>query len=201
MSSRRYAVRLPIIPKPAAGTATVFITDDDFSGPIIRSDGELDLLCGRCFHILGKAMHPGQLENLVLRCAPCGAHNVVVSIPALENLVEQVQSATGVGQKLADLKDVLTLAQKEGSAPEVVAERAVQAAPELSTIRDLLIPKTPGDFYSLLALVIAFVTFLQSMKSGRPAPTTVVNNFFGGVRRKDPCPCQSGKKFRNCHGK
>ncbi|WP_414079729.1 SEC-C metal-binding domain-containing protein, partial [Streptococcus suis] len=24
---------------------------------------------------------------------------------------------------------------------------------------------------------------------------------FEGIDRNDPCPCQSGKKFKNCHGR
>ena len=27
------------------------------------------------------------------------------------------------------------------------------------------------------------------------------NDPYAGVGRNDPCPCRSGKKFKNCHGR
>ena len=35
--------------------------------------------------------------------------------------------------------------------------------------------------------------FLNALSSGSTAPKK--------IRRKDPCPCGSGKKYKNCHGK
>lgn len=32
-------------------------------------------------------------------------------------------------------------------------------------------------------------------------PSTMVNDIYAGVGRNDPCPCGSGKKFKQCHGR
>ncbi len=52
---------------------------------------------------------------------------------------------------------------------------------------------------------ISNVTYTAPDESGAPTteidPNTVPNNPFAGVARNDPCPCGSGKKFKQCHGK
>ncbi|MBQ9726749.1 MAG: SEC-C domain-containing protein, partial [Kiritimatiellae bacterium] len=40
--------------------------------------------------------------------------------------------------------------------------------------------------------------------AGAPAgagPDAPAANPYGKVGRNDPCPCGSGKKFKNCHGR
>jgi preprotein translocase subunit SecA len=38
-------------------------------------------------------------------------------------------------------------------------------------------------------------------ENGKRKPITNRDNPYAGVGRNDPCPCGSGKKFKNCHGK
>lgn len=55
---------------------------------------------------------------------------------------------------------------------------------------------------------------IERERTSQEAHTTAVKNImpnqshaiqenvsFEGVDRNDPCPCQSGKKFKNCHGR
>jgi preprotein translocase subunit SecA len=52
---------------------------------------------------------------------------------------------------------------------------------------------------------ISNVTYTAPDETGAPTtevdPNTVASNPFAGVGRNDPCPCGSGKKFKQCHGK
>lgn len=52
---------------------------------------------------------------------------------------------------------------------------------------------------------ISNVTYTAPDETGSPTteidPNTIPSNPFAGVGRNDPCPCGSGKKFKQCHGK
>ena len=92
-----------------------------------------------------------------------------------------------------------------------------QELPELDEITNLLVPTNAGEFYSFLNVLIALITFITLIRgsSSEPSPS-VINNFYNtgdpegeaykaaheqsGIKRKDSCPCGSGKKFKNCHG-
>ena len=41
----------------------------------------------------------------------------------------------------------------------------------------------------------------SAMKSGRQGQSVTVVRTMPKVGRNDPCPCGSGKKFKNCHGR
>lgn len=89
--------------------------------------------------------------------------------------------------------------------------------PELDEITNLLIPTNAGEFYGFLSFLLALITFLILMRGSNKEPNqTIINNFYNtndpeseaykaayeqsGIKRKAPCPCGSGKKFKNCHG-
>lgn len=97
-------------------------------------------------------------------------------------------------------------------------------------LAELLIPKTPGDFYQLLALIVTIIGVLltneQSQQAKDAEPTQIINNvtvvqeaslvpaqpqavpppqpttsaYGKKIGRKEPCPCESDKKFKHCHG-
>jgi len=51
---------------------------------------------------------------------------------------------------------------------------------------------------------ISHVTYSAPDETGEQHVTTADGfdlNQFAGVGRNDPCPCGSGKKFKQCHGK
>lgn len=207
MPVRRVSLRLPVIPPPPNGTASVFVAGDGFEGPFFNGDGPIDLVCGQCLHTLCHAMHPGQMENLVLLCPSCKQHNIVISIPSLESFVAQTQALPTAAETINQLKTVLQEAQeKKSSQPDVMA-LVEQVAPDLSAIKELLVPKTPGDFYGLLGFVIGFLAWLQSRKPSQQQPSVVINNYFSsqdpfkGAKANSPCPCGSGKKYKKCHGR
>jgi hypothetical protein len=204
---RRVALRLPVIPPPPQGTATVLIAGDGFMGPFLKGDGPIDLLCGNCLHRLVEQSHPGQIENLVLQCPNCKSHNAIVSIPALENFVAHLQAVPAAFDQLPKLKAILEDANHRKSAHTDVFALIEQQLPDLAQVKDLLVPKTPGDFYGLLTFVVGFLAWLQSRKPAKQSPSVVINNYFNeldpfrNAKPNDRCPCGSGKKFKKCHGK
>lgn len=158
-------------------------------------------------HKLVQQLHPGQIQNLVLKCPGCNSYNAIVSIPALESFVAHLQAVPAAVDQLPKLKAILEDAKQRQSPSTDVFALIEQQLPDLAQVKELLIPKTPGDFYGLLAFVVGFLAWLQSRKSSKQAPSIVVNNFIGehdpfrNVKPNDRCPCGSGKKFKKCHGK
>ncbi|WP_298444728.1 SEC-C domain-containing protein [uncultured Ferrimonas sp.] len=89
--------------------------------------------------------------------------------------------------------------------------------PELSGLSNLIVPTNAGEFYSMLGFLLTLILFIQTMRASNKQPEpTIINNYYGsqdpeksayeaahksgGLKRKELCPCGSGKKFKNCHG-
>jgi uncharacterized protein YecA (UPF0149 family) len=41
---------------------------------------------------------------------------------------------------------------------------------------------------------------LQQVPAGEPQPAQPMRRFGSKIGRNDPCPCGSGKKYKQCHG-
>ena len=67
--------KLKIIPKPKPNTRTVFLPKRGKVLPVIRGNGDLNLLCGNCNAEIVKNIVEGQLRNLVIKCPICGLYN------------------------------------------------------------------------------------------------------------------------------
>ncbi len=208
LSSQRATFVLPVVPPPAVDDAAVFVAGAGFMGPFFRGSGPIDLLCGRCRLLLGERLEPGQTENLVLRCPRCQAHNALISVPSLETFVDRLQSTLAGPADLKHLTHVLQQGQARGSSSSDIVAEIEQRLPDLGWMRDLLVPTNAGEFYALLAFLIAFLVWFQTKKQATAQPASVVvNNFFQShdpprkVGRNDICPCGSGRKFKQCHGR
>ena len=119
---------------------------------------------------------------------------------------------------LEKLKVIIATQQKsETKSAKTVIETIKKEIPELDGLTNLLTPQNAGEFYSMLGFILTLILFIQAMRSANKQPnTTVINNYYGapdyeqaayqatyesgGLKRKDICPCGSGKKFKNCHG-
>lgn len=207
MTARRTSFRLQVISPSEAERASVLTAGDGFKGPFLKGTGSIDLLCGKCFHALAEGMVSGSISNIVLQCPLCESHNAIISIPALEALVGQINALPASEEMLARLKETFVEAREKRHSQTKVIEQVEELAPQLTAFRTLLVPQNSGEFYGLLACVIAFLTWLQSRKQGKQHPSVVINNYFAsqdpfmGIRVNDPCPCGSGKKYKKCHGK
>jgi hypothetical protein len=74
MCAERLRVELAVIPPPAEGTRSVMVQ----TGPspvCFKSDGPVDGVCGNCGAVLVESGHLHMVQNVVLRCRDCGAHN------------------------------------------------------------------------------------------------------------------------------
>ncbi|MBQ7651389.1 MAG: SEC-C domain-containing protein, partial [Victivallales bacterium] len=76
-------------------------------------------------------------------------------------------------------------AENEDEAP--VFQEPKQEKREMTTNQDDIDSYFPGDD--------------SASKPQRPAPTVTIHRQQPKVGRNDPCPCGSGKKFKNCCGK
>jgi uncharacterized protein YchJ len=119
---------------------------------------------------------------------------------------------------LERLKGIISQQQKvEKKDAKNIVKTIQLEVPELSELTHLLVPSNAGEFYSMLGFLLTLIIFIQTMRSSNKEPnTTVINNYYGasnpessayeaahksgGLKRKDLCPCGSGKKFKNCHG-
>jgi hypothetical protein len=74
---------MEVIPEPAEGTAAILTGGDiSFAGVdpyviISGGGGDTDYICGACKVVLGKGVHRGMIQGLVLRCPSCKSYNTV----------------------------------------------------------------------------------------------------------------------------
>jgi hypothetical protein len=120
---------------------------------------------------------------------------------------------------LEKLKDLIKVKPNKSdiSSERELVEVIKQEIPELDELTNLLVPTNAGEFYGFLSFLLALVTFIIVMRGSNKEPSqTIINNFYGAsepeneaykaayeqsaIKRKDLCPCGSGKKFKNCHG-
>jgi DNA-directed RNA polymerase subunit RPC12/RpoP len=59
--------------EPAPNTRAVLVPTHD--GPVFQGSAETSYVCGRCGHVLLKGVGPGHIQNMVIKCKPCGAYN------------------------------------------------------------------------------------------------------------------------------
>ena len=204
---RRFSLKLPVIPEPAHGTRSIFVQPvSDRPHPFFRGSGPAGLLCGQCTFKLAQGLGAGQIQNLVLKCPKCESYNDIPFIPALESLVSELLVAPDPIAKAVALKAKIEVARDSGANPRAVVEAVQGDSDALAKLLLLLEPKSAGDFYSMLACIVAFLAFLVALKQ-LSSPAVIVNQYFtsqGGpsaASRNATCPCGSGKKFKLCHGR
>lgn len=66
---------LNMIPKPAEGTAVVFIPTHKGAIPLMIGTGEHDFLCGACRNVVCAGIDRGQVKDIVLQCPNCDSYN------------------------------------------------------------------------------------------------------------------------------
>lgn len=181
--------------------------------------------CGYIFHS-GFAIGPNSVvSDCLTKCPKCGnAVDVNATTDSKGNLQLFSKTAfrvlTGVAVPTQDLdkfKSIIKNNTKERTDKSEFIETIRQELPELDEITNLLVPTNAGEFYSFLSFLLALITFVILMRGSSKEPSpTIINNFYGakdpegeaykaayeqsGIKRKDTCPCGSGKKFKNCHG-
>lgn len=207
MRMHRFTLKLPVIPEPENGTRSVLVRPPGGElTPFIRSDGPANLLCGNCSLTLVKGVDAGQITNLVLKCPQCGSFNDIPFVPALEDLVAELLALPNPKAAAEKLKKAVEEARDAGVPQDRLIESVQADSEALASLISLLVPKSAGDFYSMLGCIVAFLAFMVTLRQNG-APSVVVNQYFqtqaapAGVSRKSPCPCGSRRKFKHCHGR
>ena len=68
-------VRLRIIPEPKPQTRAILEPKVGEILPVIKGNGNLNLLCGNCDAILIEGIDKGQIRNIVIHCPICRFYN------------------------------------------------------------------------------------------------------------------------------
>ena len=68
--------KMAVIPEPAPNTRSVLVCGPDLKGPLIKSGGSRDYVCGRCNRTLLRHVARTQIQNILIRCT-CGAFNEI----------------------------------------------------------------------------------------------------------------------------
>lgn len=68
-------VRLRVIPEPKPQTRAILEPKVGEVLPVIKGNGNLNLLCGNCGAILIEGIDKGQIRNIVIHCPICRFYN------------------------------------------------------------------------------------------------------------------------------
>ncbi len=201
-------------------------------------------VCDNCGHFFESGyfgFDPGEtgvtatltVGNAPTICPACGgqAHVLGGSYHIAKDTIELLQGPERTVSELERLREILRAARESGASPEEVRSTVQREFPDWGpALAKLLVPKTPGDFYQLLALIVtiiaAFLAYEQLEQAKDAEPDQIINNItvvqeappvpgqpqgspaplpnpaYGEkIGRNKPCPCESGKKFKYCHGK
>jgi hypothetical protein len=74
-------VQLQVVPKPAPGTATVFEYTGEGTRIIQATLSDISFDCGECGSSLMAGIELDQVQNVILKCAKCGAYNLSTAVP------------------------------------------------------------------------------------------------------------------------
>lgn len=66
-----YRLVLQPIPPPPPDAA-VIAPPEGLQGPLIRGErGDIEVVCGHCYHLIGENLEFGQIRGLVVQCPNC----------------------------------------------------------------------------------------------------------------------------------
>jgi hypothetical protein len=68
-------IRLRKIQKPALDTRVILEPKWKEVLPVIRGNGDLNLLCGNCGAILAQGIFGGRIRDIVIHCPVCDSYN------------------------------------------------------------------------------------------------------------------------------
>lgn len=74
---RKMDRKLKIIPKPKPNTRVILEPKVGEVLPVIKGNGNLNLLCGNCNAVLVQGINEGQIRNIVIHCPICRHFNEI----------------------------------------------------------------------------------------------------------------------------
>ncbi|MCJ7631737.1 hypothetical protein MUP77_04980, partial [Candidatus Bathyarchaeota archaeon] len=70
-------IKLKTIPEPVNNTRVVFDASVGTILPVIKGNGDVNLLCGNCGSVLAEGINQGQIRNIVVHCPVCRFFNEI----------------------------------------------------------------------------------------------------------------------------
>lgn len=156
-------------------------------------------------------------------CPMCGRRRGRVLAGEFEFVKDTMKFLSGPESTVRDLERLAAFlrdVQESNATTDEIQERADREAPEVSSLIKRLLANKPARmelavWFAIVATLLAplIETGIGTM-TDNPEPSQVIyetNNYnvtvqsppadgAGKVGRNDPCPCDSGKKFKKCHG-
>ena len=154
---------------------------------------------------------------------PCPVCNSNGHIPDglfkfVESTIEILSAPQLTLNELSRLAQTLYDAKGAKQSPEQLADAIRQEVPELASLAEVL-PKTGSELYGFIALIAGVIYLLVQVNQDGDNPINVtldqtLNRVFletesaaiaaqttPKLRRNEPCPCGSGKKYKRCCGR
>jgi hypothetical protein len=129
-------------------------------------------------------------------CPECGASARVLggSYHIAKDTIELLQGPERTVSELERLRDILREGRESGANPEEVRRAVQREFPGWGqALTQLLVPKTPGEFYGLLSLIVAIIGVLLAYERSEQArdaePDQIINNITV-VQEAAPVPGQ-----------
>ncbi len=136
------------------------------------------------------------VESASRICPKCGANARVLggSYHIAKDTIELLQGPERTVSELERLRQILRGARESGADAEEVRNTVQREFPGWGrTLAQLLVPKTPGEFYGLLSLIVAIIGVLLAHERSEQAkdaePDQIINNITV-VQEAAPVPGQ-----------
>lgn len=191
-------------------------------------------------------------------CINCGS---VARVPDgvynfIGETIELLSGPERTVQELNRLAEILSLSKEKNSTYEEVMEEVKEEVPQMTSLLNMVLPKTPEQFYSFVTVILSIITLLvglnnddEKVENKQPIEVNQVVNYIyenntptgtsidnkqttytpsgnkktdynqkrlrvskplkpknstikieNKIGRNEPCYCNSGKKYKRCHG-
>lgn len=145
--------------------------------PFFQSNGPIDVICGECGWTAMEEMNPKQVQTLLFECPRCDSWNAVLSIPALESFIHELQSSSPSAEDVDQFRVLLAEAQERPHPSEELAIRIENELPEFSWVNDLIVPSDAGEFWTMVCALFAFLQWYQGRGDSEQGALDVLRNY------------------------
>ncbi len=137
------------------------------------------------------------VESAPRICPACGADARVLggTYHIAENTIKLLQGPERTVSELERLRQILREARESGASPEEVKSTVQREFPEWGQrLAKLLVPKTPGDFYTLLTFIVAVITALLAYEQLEQAKNTEPDQIINDITVVQEAPAVPGQQ-------
>lgn len=131
----------------------------------------LPAFCDTCYTAFPSGIVVENVKNLTIsrvQSRPCPRCGGIGHVPdgvfnAIGNFIEVLSGPDRTVQELQRLATIIKDSRKNNETADQIKQKIEEDVPQLSPLMNLIVPKTAGDFYALLSVIIAIITSILSM--------------------------------------